>query len=485
MLLHLIRKEFLDSLLNQRFVALAIFSIVLMPLSAVINYKYYDARKASYDNQVAQYLEGSDGEEAAALRAYRSPVLLSSLARGTAPFMPVYFEFNSTTRGGYDDPTIPGNIEAQEFSTLSTFGSFDFLFLVQVVFSLLAILLAFDMIAGEKERGTLKAVLANSVPRDSVMMGKFIGGFAILWVTFLIGFLLLYLVLTLFDSQFLLPAVLLRVLFIFAVSTLFLASFFGIGLMVSSFCHSTRTAIVVLLVVWVAMQLVIPKAGEMIAAVTMPVRSEYDVQVERQRIIEEEQGGMQEEAGRIFSEISGRTTLQDAFQALREQEPWVDAFRERYQNLFRDTKQRQMARLREVTQAWEREKERQRKLGNAISLLSPAAAITFLVSDAAGTGDLAYEQYRSSVSDQYQIVDREIFSKRESNGYQIRMGGSMISSSFDGETADIESIPPFTVSEPALSEVIPANAWALGTLFFYLIVPFLVGYVRFLKYDVR
>lgn len=484
MLTHLIKKEFLDSLLNKRFMALAIFSIVLMPLSAFINYKYYDARKASYDNQIGQFLEDNDSQDAA-MRAYRSPVILSSLARGTEPYMPIFFQFQSTSTGGLEDITTPGNIEAREFSVLSTFGSFDFLFLVQVVFSLLAILLAFDMIAGEKERGTLKAVLANKVPRDSFILGKFIGGFAVLWVTFLIGFLLLYLVLTLFNSQFLSSVTLPRTLLIFGFSTLFLAGFYGIGLMVSTFCHSTRTAIVVLLVLWVVMQLVIPKAGEMIAAVVQPVRSEYDVQVERQRIIEEEVGAMQEKAGEIFSEQSGKTTLQDAFQALRESEGWVEQFKVEYQELFRDSKKTQMDRLNAVSMAWEREKEDQRSLGNSIALVSPAAALTFLISDAAGTGDLAYKQYREAVVNQYQIVDREIFSKQESNRYSIRMGGSMISSSFDDESPELEAIPPFTVPEPSLALVISKNVWPVGTLLFYLIIPFLVAYTRFLKYDVR
>lgn len=483
MLTHLIKKEFLDSLLNKRFMALAIFSIVLMPLSAFINYKYYDARKASYDNQIGQFLEESENEESA-LRAYRSPVILSALARGTEPFMPIFFQFRSTSSGGFQDVTLPGNIEAGEFTVLSTFGSFDFLFLVQVVFSLLAILLAFDMIAGEKERGTLKAVLANKVPRDSIILGKLIGGFSVLWVTFLVGFLLLFLVLSLFNGQFLSASTLPRVLLIFGTSTLFLAGFYCIGLMVSAFCHSTQTAIVVLLVVWVVMQLVIPKAGEMIATVVEPVRSEYDVQVERQRIIEEEVGAMEEEAGRIYSQVTGITGRVD-FGDLRQDEAAWEQFRIKYQERYRDFKKSQMDQLSAVSQAWEREKEQQRTLGNSIALFSPAAALTFLISDAAGTGDLAYKQYREAVVNQYQIVDREIFSKQESNRFSIRMGGMMMSSSFDNEPPPLEMIPPFTVPEPSIGSVIGAHIWSVGVLFFYLIVPFLVAYTRFLTYDVR
>ena len=482
MLAHLIKKEFLDSLLNQRFIALALFSIILMPLSGFINYKYYDARKASYDNQIAEFLDQSEDVESA-MRAYRTPALLSSLARGTEPYMPIFFQFRSVSEGGFQDITIPGNIEAREFSILSTFGSFDLLFLVQVVFSLLAILLAFDMVAGEKERGTLKAILANRVPRDNILLGKLIGGFAVLWVTFLIGFLLLYLVLSVFNGQFLSAATLPRVLLIFGSSTLFLAGFYCIGLMVSTFCHSTRTAIVVLLVAWVVMQLVIPKAGEMIATVVKPVRSEYDVQVERQRIIEEEVGTMEEEAGRIYLQVTGKTTLQ--FGNLREDEEAWELFKVRYRERYKEFKQRQLDRLNAVTQAWEREKEAQRNLGNAIALFSPAAALSFLISDAAGTGDLAYQQYRDAVADQYQIVDREVFSRQESNRFSIRTEGMMMTSSFDDEQPTLEAVPPFTVSQPRMGTVIAANIWPMGTLFFYLIIPFLVAYTRFLVYDVR
>ena len=134
---------------------------------------------------------------------------------------------------------------------------------MQVVFSLLAILLSFDMVAGEKERGTLKAVLANPVPRDSILLGKLIGGFFVLFLVFLIGALLLFLMLVLFDSRFLAAPSLGPMLVIFGVSVLFLAGFYTLGLMVSTFCHSTRTAIVVLLIVWVLLLLVIPKAGEL------------------------------------------------------------------------------------------------------------------------------------------------------------------------------------------------------------------------------
>ncbi len=483
MLVHLIYKEFLDSLLNQRFMMLAVFCIVLMPMSAWINYEYYDARKDAFDSQLADYRASEEDDQAS--RAYRAPSLMSPLARGNEPYMPIYYSFNSSATGNQGDATSPGNIEAQDFAILSTFGSFDFLFLVQVVFSLLAILLAFDMIAGEKERGTLKAVLANSVPRDQLIAAKFMGGFSVLWMTFLIGFLLLFLVLILFDSQFAQPQMLTRIFFIFAFSSLFLAGFFGLGLMVSTFCHSSRTAIIILLVVWVMMQLVIPKAGEMIAVVLRPTQSEHEVRIERQKIMAEELAALDDRAGELFTEITGISAPEKAFLHMRTDDPSVGAFRDAYQASFQSSKQQQNDRIRAIAQAWQRERNLQRDLGNTIALISPASALTILVSDVAGTGDLAYQQYRDAVADQYQIVDREYFSRMESNSYRINIGGAMLSGNFEDEAVTPEAIPPFTIPPPQLADIIKANIWPLVTLVFYLIIPFLAGYTRFLKYDVR
>ncbi len=479
MLRHLIRKEVLDSLLNQRFLALALFSIVLMPLSAFINFEYYEARKEAFDSQLAEY----QAEEPSPwnLRAYRSPVILSALARGTEPYMPIYFAFSSDAAA-----TTAGNIEAQDFSTLSTFGNFDFLFLVQIVFSLLAVLLAFDMIAGEKERGTLRAVLANRVPRDSILFGKFIGGYAVLWVTFLIGTLLLYVILVAYDARFLTGDIMMRFGFIFAMSSLFVAAFFCLGLMVSTFCHSTRTAIVVLLVVWVVLQLVVPKAGEKVAAIALPTDSQEAIRVEKAGVVNDLSSEMREKSGELYMSLTGSDTIRGAFEFLQSGAPAADQFKSRYLDLATNYDRRQRDRIREIDLNYLRQKEQQRSLSRAISLLSPASALTFFVTDAAGTGDLAYEGYRNAVQAHYQVIDQTIFSHQRSNRFEISMGGmTMMGDLGNEDPPPLDELPAFEVREPQLSNVLRINLWAMVSLLAYLFIPFLISYVAFLKYDVR
>ena len=59
----------------------------------------------------------------------------------------------------------------------------------EAVGSLLAVLFAFDAICGEKERGTLKVMLSNAVPRDLIILSKGIGGYLCLIVPFLVALL--------------------------------------------------------------------------------------------------------------------------------------------------------------------------------------------------------------------------------------------------------------------------------------------------------
>ena len=47
--------------------------------------------------------------------------------------------------------------------------------MIGYVLSLIAILFTFDSISGERERGTLRLMLANSIPRHTVLLGKFLG----------------------------------------------------------------------------------------------------------------------------------------------------------------------------------------------------------------------------------------------------------------------------------------------------------------------
>ncbi len=53
---------------------------------------------------------------------------------------------------------------------------------------LIALLLSFDAIAGEVDRGTLPLLLANPIRRESVILGKFLGHLAVLALAVVLGY---------------------------------------------------------------------------------------------------------------------------------------------------------------------------------------------------------------------------------------------------------------------------------------------------------
>jgi hypothetical protein len=64
------------------------------------------------------------------------------------------------------------------YSTDTIFAVFryiDFVFIVQVVLSLFAILFTYDAVNGEREAGTLQLTFSNAVPRAQYIFAKFIG----------------------------------------------------------------------------------------------------------------------------------------------------------------------------------------------------------------------------------------------------------------------------------------------------------------------
>ena len=289
-----------------------------------------------------------------------------------------------------------------------------------------------------------------------------------------------------YDVRFFEGETLARLAFIFGMSSIFLAGFYAMGLMVSTFCQSTRTAIVALLIVWVVLQLVIPKAGEKIAAIVLPTVTQESVRLEKAAVIDELSEEMRQKAGELYMRLSGNDSIRGAFEFVREGSPAAVEFKSEYLEITRMYDRMQQDRIREIEQSFERQKENQRQLSRAISLLSPAPALTFFVSDAAGTGDLAYQGYRNAVQAHYQIIDQSIFSHQRSNRLEIGMGGmTMMGDLGDEDPPPVDELPAFEVREPQLSNVLRSNVWAMVSLLVYLFLPFLLSYVAFLRYDVR
>ncbi|RKU07797.1 hypothetical protein C6502_16815 [Candidatus Poribacteria bacterium] len=144
---------------------------------------------------------------------------------------------------------------------LSLFSSIDLLFIFQVIFSLMALLFAYDAIAGEREGGTLRLMLTTPVQRGSILFAKYISAMLCLIVPLIMS-LLLSLILYAFSQAIVLSGDdWVRIGGILLTSIVYLSAFYLIGLLLSTLTQRTATALMLSMLLWGTLVLIYPSAS--------------------------------------------------------------------------------------------------------------------------------------------------------------------------------------------------------------------------------
>jgi ABC-type transport system involved in multi-copper enzyme maturation permease subunit len=336
------------------------------------------------------------------------------------------------------------------------------------------------MVSGEKESGTLRAMLANSLPRDTLLAGKTAGGFIALWLPFLLAFLCGAVVLMLGAFPLAGGDTAVRVLIVFLATSLFVLTYFTIGIAVSTSTSKARTSLVAILIIWAAFQLIVPRLGDVIARLVYPVRTETQVSLQKSLLVRSLDMEQAKELGRqwdlIFASLSQEARdKQDS----PENKKW-GPIRDDIQMRTREKKSQQLA---AIDETYTQEKRRQLNLAVNLSLVSPSAAFARFIADVCGTGELERTRYLEAVRAHQKALDNELFSKVKRT-LMIHEGGKM-SMGFSAMPVDASKLPRFSIAPATVAETLKANARSLVSLFVWLIAPFAFAYAKFRKYDVR
>ena len=195
---------------------------------------------------------------------------------------------------------------------IAFFSSIDIVFVFEVVLSLMGLIFAYDAIAGERERGTLRLVLAQPVGRGQILLAKYISAMVCLLVPLVLSLLFALLLLT--HSIPLSTADFLRIAGIVLTSFAYLSLFYLIGLLISAVTRRTSTALMLAMFVWGFLILVYPNLiratvnpGGNIQARTKSARNQIqqivdEYEREQQKFLEKE--GVAGDAPR-FNEVLG------------------------------------------------------------------------------------------------------------------------------------------------------------------------------------
>ncbi len=268
----LVKKEFLTNLVAPRFIIVFVLCLVLIPFSVLINI-------SGYRERVAQYRIDRDAAEKAAaeVRVFSAvrpeivlpPEPLSIFGKGISDQV----GHRVPIRLGEKPLLAEGKTAAGDNPFLASFFAVDFVDIAAIVFSLLALLFSYDAFSREKEDGTLKLQLANTLGRSTVLAGKLLGILATLLPVLVFSFALSGLLILFARDLAFAAGDWGRIVLLFAASLVYLAVFVFIGLVVSTRAKSSVTSLVVCLFLWVLLVFIVPAVAANFAESFVGVQS--------------------------------------------------------------------------------------------------------------------------------------------------------------------------------------------------------------------
>jgi ABC-type transport system involved in multi-copper enzyme maturation permease subunit len=264
------KKEFLLNMMTFKFAVGTVLCVVLVAVFVLVLADDYQQRLQRYSQQVTD--NESKLRQVKAYRVltptiYRRPQVLSVFSQG--------LEKRLSDSARIDFGVIPeinaGPAKVNPY--LSVFPAFDLLLIFKIVMSALALLVAYDVISGETEQGTLSLTLSNRVARAHILLGKLVAGALTLAVPTTVAFIVGLLLLLGFPSIDLQASDWARIGTMYIASLAFVLSVYNIGLLFSCLTRSSALALVLGLFFWVLAVVVIPNGSVYLARRIQPVET--------------------------------------------------------------------------------------------------------------------------------------------------------------------------------------------------------------------
>ena len=260
MFLTLLQRELLANLIAFRFSVAVIICLTLVVANTIVVIDDYESRLASYNTAAQKHWEEAKTAETYSqltVNVDRPPNPLSIFNQG--------LDRRLGNLVGIHHSHVPALWDTESHSAdnpfLNLFSSIDLLFIFQVILSLMALLFAYDAIAGEREGGTLRLMLTTPVQRGSILFAKYISAMLCLIVPLIISLLLSLILYTFSQAVVLSGDDWVRIGGILLTSIVYLSAFYLIGLLLSALSQRTATALMLSMLLWGILVLIYPSAS--------------------------------------------------------------------------------------------------------------------------------------------------------------------------------------------------------------------------------
>ncbi len=261
----IIKRELLDHLQSIQFVVLLTISIILFLANGMISVKTYKQQNSFYNQRISEI---RDNPSTIATKLYRKPNQLLFISEGGDEYRPSGYTLKP--KGGLSAlPSGPRNYK------LPVVPELDWSFIIKVIFSLYVILLGYNAISGEKEQGTLRQILSNSVGRVKLLVAKYIAILLTVLVPLMTGIIISLIVVGISIPQILGVNNLSRIFVMLLLTLGYLSIFILLSVLISSLIHKSSLGLLVLLAIWVLFAIFIPNISGIFSEKFSSVPSEF------------------------------------------------------------------------------------------------------------------------------------------------------------------------------------------------------------------
>jgi len=438
----IIKKEILENLLTLKFTLFTLFCVILIPLSLYFNYKSYQTRLDDYRETVRLQQEKIKTvyirDYSEKMKGFRAPSSLMIFARGLEDVLP---QWATATKTG---PAY-GHSNLSQESIQVFIENVDFHFIIKFIFSLMALLFAFNLICGEKEKGTLRQSLANAVPRHRLLIGKILGSYFVFIIPFILSLIIGLLMLSFLAPELLTGNNLLRIILILLISLLYVSVFFMLGLWISSRTKNTITSLVTLLFLWILIVFIIPGISQILAKIVHPIKTEQVLNLEKELAQKQINKEKAEALKDIYFEFSGGVAHYSGDKS----------FEERFEKYTNARKP--------IAMQFEK-KER-----NELAQLDRDYTVK-------------HDFYSSAINFNI-LMNDQVYSKIWRDEFVFGESGSASQGGY--YEVPPKEVSSFSFNPPKFSEALSQSWVNILLLVIYNVLFFVGGYVSFLRYDVR
>ncbi|MHC4455736.1 MAG: ABC transporter permease subunit [Planctomycetota bacterium] len=472
MIRQIIYKEILGNLLSLRFILSLLLIISLFGIAGFVFVGKYKQQSQDYWKKTNKNLAALS-EESGQLyelafyeqNIYSKPKPLIFCAEGYEKSLPNCFRFNVFTA---DLPEVKGRSNF----TLPHFSNIDWVFIISLVLSFVALVFTYDIICGEKAAGTLRQMLAGSIARHKILLGKYFSTMFTLGISLLLGLSVSLIIVISSKDVAINAGEWLQILIIIFLSFLYLSIFVLLGIFISSRVAYSANSVVILLLVWVGSVILIPSLGRIISDVTCKRPTQVELEERLEEADEQIWSNTErfgKNAGSFSSELSSPINNPPA--------------RARLQNASTNAKN-------QVLGEHHNKMLNQAFAGRNFTCVSPAVIYQRASEVIAGTGIShcvnLYQQIRRYQADLKEYVRSKDAEDPDSlhllnPGYETAQYWKAISH----KPVDFDTVPKFQEQDISLLESLQLAIWDIGLLVLFNLVFFAAAFVSFLKYDVR